>query len=165
MSPRLAANLTGALAIGLGGCGFAPLYGENGVGVGLTHVQVVAPQGRLGYLLREDLDDTLGRDLGDKPAYKLEMQYGESRAAHGLRADATAQRYEIDLVVNYKLTDLASGKVVRTGSVTSYASYDSADQPYAGIAARGDTEDRLASDAAQKIQILLAAWMSSHAPG
>jgi LPS-assembly lipoprotein len=161
-----AAALAASLAAGLGGCGFTPLYADTSVGAGLTHVQVIAPQGRVGFLLRQDLDDGLGRDLGDKPAYKLELQVaGEGRGAHGLRSDATAQRYEIDLTVSYILTDLATGKVARKGTVISIASYDSADQPYAGIAARQDTEDRLAEDAAQKIQIQIAAWMASHAPG
>ena len=169
MNQRLLPIVAGAgaavLATSLAGCGFTPLYAENGVTAGLTHVQVIAPQGRVGYLLREDLDDTLGRDPGDKPAYKLEMTASEGRAAHGLRADATSQRYEISLQVNFRLTDLSTGKIVRNGIVTSYMSYDSADQPYAGIAAREDTETRLASDAAQKIQMLIATWMSSHAPG
>lgn len=161
----VAGGLALAAAVGLGGCGFTPLYAENGVTAGLTHVQVVAPQGRVGFLLRQDLDDSLGRDPGDKPAYKLEMQVGEARGAHGLRVDATAQRYEVDLSVGYTLTDLSTGKVVRFGTVTSHVSYDSADQPYAGIAAREDTENRLASDAAQKIEVEIAAWMSSHAAG
>jgi len=170
MTRRLRALAVGALAAplvaGLGGCGFTPLYAENGVTAGVTHVQVIAPQGRVGFLLRQNLDDRLGRDPGDKPAYRLELQVaGLGRGAHGVRADATAQRYEIDLTVDYILTDLATGKVARQGSVTSIASYDSADQPYAGIAARQDTENRLAADAAQKIEIQIAAWMASHTPG
>ena len=170
MSRRLralaASAIAAPLAAGLGGCGFTPLYADSGVTAGLTHVQVIAPQGRVGYLLRQDLDDGLGRDPGGKPAYKLELAVaGEGRAAHGLRSDATAQRYEIDLTVSYILTDLVTGKVARQGAVTSVASYDSADQPYAGIAAREDTENRLAADAAQKIQILIAAWIASHSAG
>ena len=147
-------------AITLGGCGFTPMYADPGVVHGLSHVQVVAPQGRVGYLLREDLDDSLGHEQGASPAYKLEMALTQARGAHGLRSDATAQRYELDLTVTYTLTDLSTGKVAHTGRVMSVISYDSADQPYAGIAAREDTENRLASDAAQKIQIQLAAWMA-----
>ncbi len=50
-----------------------------------------------------------------------------------------------------------------TGAVTSDVSYDSTVQPYAGIAARQDTQDRLASDAAQKMEVQIAAWMATHA--
>jgi LPS-assembly lipoprotein len=166
MSARL--SLSGAAlalvaATSLGGCGFTPLYATPGVAGGLTHIQVVAPQGRVGYLLREDLEDQLGRTKGDPPLYRLEMVFNQTRAAHGLTANATAQRYELDLTVDYTLINIATGKVATTGAVTSDVSYDSTVQPYAGIAARQDTQDRVATDAAQKIEVQIAAWMATHA--
>ena len=158
------AGLTLAAAA-LGGCGFTPLYADPGAVSGLTHIQVVAPQGRVGYLLREDLDDALGHSKGEPPKYRLEMVMNQVRQAHGLTENATAQRYELDLSVTYTLIDLASGKVATTGAVTSDVSYDSTVQPYAGIAARQDTQDRLATDAAQKIEVRIAAWMAGHKAG
>jgi LPS-assembly lipoprotein len=165
--PRAAAGLAAALTLApmLAGCGFTPLYAEQGAAAGLTHIDVVAPQGRVGYLLREDLDDDLGLAKGDKPIYRLEMVLDQTRQAHGLTANATAQRYELDMKITYTLTDLSTGKVAHSGEVISDVSYDSADQPYAGIAARQDTQDRLASDAAQKIETELAAWMASRPAG
>src|SRR5471032_3162892 len=98
MSARFAlAMLALAAAAPLCGCGFTPLYGAPGVAAGVTHIQVVAPQGRVGYLLREDLDDALGHAKGDAPTYRLEMVLDQVRQAHGLTANATAQRYELDL--------------------------------------------------------------------
>ncbi|HXQ16133.1 MAG TPA: LPS assembly lipoprotein LptE [Caulobacteraceae bacterium] len=166
MSARFAlAALTLVAAAPLGGCGFTPLYAAPGVAGGVTHIQVVAPQGRVGYLLREDLDDALGHAKGEAPKYRLEMVLNQVRQAHGLTANATAQRYELDLTVIYTLIEISTGKVATTGQVTSDVSYDSTVQPYAGIAARQDTQDRLASDAAQKIQLQIAAWMAGHAAG
>ena len=130
----------------------------------MTHIQVDAPKGRVGYLMREDLDDALGHAKGDAPQYRLEMVLGQVRQSHGLTANATAQRYELDLKVSYKLIDIATGKVATTGQVVSNISYDSTVQPYAGIAARQDTQDRQANDAAQKIQVRIAAWMADHPP-
>ena len=147
-------------ALALGACGFTPLYAVPGVSGGLTHIQVVAPQGRIGYLLGESLDDDFGHAKGDKPLYRLEMVLTEVRQAHGLTATDVAQRYEFDLKVTYTLTELSSGKAVHTGTVFSNISYDSASQPYAGIAAAQDVQDRLASDAAQKVEVQVAAWMA-----
>jgi LPS-assembly lipoprotein len=161
----LIAALVLAAAASLGGCGFTPLYADPGAVGGLTHIQVVAPQGRVGYLLREDLDDALGRAKGEAPKYRLEMVLNQVRQAHGLTANDTAQRYELDLTVIYTLIDISSGKVATTGQVSSDVSYDSTVQPYAGIAARQDTQNRLASDAAQKIQVQIAAWLATHAAG
>ena len=164
MAGTLAA-LALAAASPLGGCGFTPLYAEGGVAGGLTHIQVVAPKGRVGYLLGEDLDDALGRAKGDAPQYRREMVLDQNRAAHGLTANATAQRYELDLTVTYTLINIASGKVAMTGAVTSDVSYDSTVQPYAGIAARQDTQDRLATDAAQKIEVQVAAFLARKPAG
>jgi len=158
---RRAGAITGlAAALALGACGFTPLYAVPGVSGGLTHIQVVAPQGRIGYLLGESLDDDFGHAKGDKPLYRLEMVLTEVRQAHGLTATDVAQRYEFDLKVTYTLTELSSGKAVHTGTVFSNISYDSASQPYAGIAAAQDVQDRLASDAAQKVEVQVAAWMA-----
>jgi len=157
---RLAAACAAPAALALAGCGFTPLYAVPGVSGGLTHIQVVAPQGRIGYLLGESLDDDFGHAKGDKPLYRLEMVLTEVRQAHGLSATDVAQRYEFDLKVAYTLTELSSGKQVHTGIVFSNISYDSASQPYAGIAAAQDVQDRLASDAAQKVEVQVAAWMA-----
>src|SRR5512135_3124098 len=111
MRAALAALAVCALAPGLGGCGFTPLYAQPQLVSGLTHVEVVGPKGRVGYLLGQDLDDDLGRALGDAPVYRLDMELTQTRAAHGLTADATAQRYELDLAVNYRLVEISSGNV------------------------------------------------------
>jgi LPS-assembly lipoprotein len=152
--------LAGVGLAGLGGCGFTPLYATPGVASGLTRIQVVAPEGRSGFLLRQDLDDALGRDKTAAPLYRLEMRLGQNRVAHGLNVNDVAQRYEIDATVNFTLTDLASGKQVHSGFVTSEISYDSASQPYAGITAEQSTLALVAQDAATKIQADLAAWMA-----
>ena len=157
---RLAVAIALPAALALGGCGFTPMYAQPGVSGGLQHIDVVAPKGRIGYLLRESLDDDFGHAKGDKPLYRLEMVLTEVRQAHGLTATDVAQRYEFDLKVTYTLTELSSGKAVHTGTVFSNISYDSASQPYAGIAAAQDVQDRLASDAAQKLEVQVAAWMA-----
>ncbi len=154
-----------AMAAQLGACGFTPMYAEPGVSAGVRHIEVVAPRGRIGYLLGESLDDQFGNAKGEKPLYKLEMVLTEGRQAHGLNANDVAQRYEFDLKVDYTLTDLATGKPVHTGVVFSNISYDSATQPYAGIAAAEDVQNRLAADAAQKVSVQVGAWLANQHAG
>jgi LPS-assembly lipoprotein len=154
-----------ALAAALAGCGFTPMYAQPGVSSGIRHIQVVAPRGRIGYLLGESLDDDFGNAKGEAPHYRLDMVLTEARQAHGLNANDVAQRYEFDLKVVYTLTDLSSGKAVHTGTVFSNISYDSATQPYAGIAAAEDVQNRLASDAAQKVSVQVGAWLANQHAG
>ena len=154
-----------ALAVaagGLGGCGFTPLYATPGLSKGLSSVQVVAPDGRVAYLLREALDDDLARDKDATPAWRLTFTVDQTRDPRGLTLNDYAQRYQVGVKVAYTLTNLSTGEVAHTGQVISEVSYDAANDPYAGIAARQDTQQRAAADAARKIEIDLAAWMAAH---
>ena len=147
-------------AVSLSGCGFTPLYATNGVSRGLSNVQVVVPDGRVAFRLREALDDALGRAKDTAPHWRLDITLDQSRSPRGLRVDNVAERYQLGLLVKYTLTDLATGKVAHSGEVATDVSYDASDAPYAGIAARQDSQDRAANDAARRIQIDLAAWMA-----
>lgn len=156
----LAAAVLATVALGLAGCGFTPLYATPGVSPGLAAIEVSAPRGRVGYLLREALDDALAHDKSEAARWRLDMEIISSRDPRGLRRDDVAERYEVGVTVHYVLTEIATGKAVHTGAVTTEVSYDAADQPYAGIAARQDTQQRAASDAARKIHLDLVAWMA-----
>src|SRR6185436_11246578 len=158
---RVIASLVGALAaMALAGCGFTPLYATPGVSPGLSSIEVAAPKGRVGYLLREELDDALARDKAVAPNWRLDLEITQTRDPFGLRRDDVAERYELGLQVRYALTELSSGRVAHTGTVVTHISYDAADQPYAGIAARQDSQQRAAWDAARKIHLDLVAWMA-----
>lgn len=158
---RIAAALVLAgVSLPLAGCGFTPLYAENGVSPGLSAIQVVTPEGRVGFLLRQDLDDELAHDKSVPATWRLNMDVGQTRDPRGLREDNTAERYEVQVTVKYTLTEIATGKIATTGQVSSEVSYDAADQPYAGIAAREDTQRRAASDAARRIRLALSTWLA-----
>ena len=159
----LAAGVLIAASVALSSCGFAPLYAQKGVVSGLASVDVVAPEGRTGFLLREHLDDALGRNLDATPAYRMHLVVHESRYPRGVRIDNVATRYEYVLTASYVLNALPSGEVAKRGSVKVELTYDSADQPYSAIAAQQDAQDRAAEQAADQIQMELAAWLATAA--
>ena len=76
----------------LSGCGFTPLYGETGVGAGLSRIAVTTPDNRLGYRLREQLEDAFGRDGSAQPLYRLTTEVTQERRPLGRRIDDTASR-------------------------------------------------------------------------
>ncbi len=160
----LAAAAVLSLAVAVGGCGFTPLYARPGTAVGLERIEVMAPRGRVSYLLREALDDALAHDKSAPAAWRLDLSVTQSRDPRGLSFNDVAERYDVGLTVGYTLTSLATGKVADSGQVTTQVSYDQASAPYAGIAARQDAQDRAAADAARRIQIKLATWMARHTP-
>lgn len=158
---RALAVLLVALALPLSGCGFTPLYAQPGVASSLPAIEVVAPQGRVGELMREELNDALGRDLALQPAYRLDLWYRTDRVGRGLRIDNVVSRYELVLVVEYRLFDRASNRELRRRRVTSEVTYNSVDEPYAAIAGQQDAEARAAADAARRIHLDLAGWFAA----
>ena len=148
-------------ALGLSGCGFAPLYGQPGVASNLAAIEVEAPQGRTGFLIREHLDDAFAKDRSARPAYHMQLALAEQRYPRGVRVDNVATRYEYVLVASYALTAVPSGALAKRGTVRVELTYDSADQPYASVAAQQDAQDRAAQEAARRIQLELAAWLAA----
>ena len=151
-------------ALALGGCaGFQPLYAQPSVVKNLAAIQVNAPQGRTGYLIRQHLDDAFAKDHSAAPAYAMDVQLGEARYPRGVRIDNVATRYEYVLTAYYVLKSAPSGTIAKQGTVRVELTYDSADQPYASISAQQDAQDRAADEAARRIELELAVWLANGA--
>ena len=145
----------------LAGCGFTPLYATPGVSPNLASIEVIAPRGRVGYLLREDLDDEFAREKSVAPVWRLQMDVAQTRSPRGLSQTDVAQRYDLGVTVKYTLTEISTGRLAHSGQVASVVSYDAANQPYAGIAARQDSQQRAAADAARRIRLDLSVWLAA----
>lgn len=153
---RPIAALTLFATLGLAGCGFTPLYGDTAAGSALTRIAVSAPDDRLGYRLREQLEDALGLDRSQAPQWRLETDVSQSRRPLGRRIDDTATRYELTVRAAWTLTP-ANGGDAMTGTETVTTTYAAADQPYAAISAQQDGEERAAAELARRIRLSLMA--------
>ena len=118
---------------------------------------------RLGYRLREQLEDALGWNRSAAPLYRLETFAQQNRRPLGRRIDDTATRYELTVRGTWTLTPVSGGAAL-TGTETVTTTYAAADQPYAAIAAQQDGQERAAAEVARKIQLDLAAWFAGKAP-
>jgi LPS-assembly lipoprotein len=160
----LALLLAAAACAPLAGCGFTPLYATPALTPALSSVDVVLPgTSRTGFLVKEQLARELNHDPDEPAHYRLTLTLLESRAPEGVRVNNVANRYEIDLTTSYVLADATTGKVLRTGSVTSEVSYDSADPPYSGVVANQDGEQRVAQEAAVRLRLELARYFQHEA--
>ena len=153
------------LAAALGGCaGFTPLYAAQGVSPKLSAIEVTQPDGRLGFLMREFLDDSLARDRDEPAIYRLSFTNRELRVPRGITISNVASRYEVDLTTSYALTEIATGKLVTRGNVSVNVTYDVQGQPYASLTAQQDGERRVAEQAADRLRIELATYFASPRP-
>ena len=156
------AGLAG-LMLALSACGFTPLYGETAGTASLSRVSVETPDTRLGYRLRERLEDALLFDRSRAAEWRLDVDLDPSRRPLGRRIDDTAARYELTLIGLWTLTPLSGGEAL-TGRETVTVTYAAADQPYAAIAAQEDAEDRAAEALSQRIRLALIRAVGTPAP-
>ena len=163
----VATALVAGVVAPLGACGFTPLYATPGVTPALASVETVLPgTSRTGFLLKEQLGQELGRDVDEPAHYRLTVTLRELRLPEGVRVNNVANRYEIDATASYSLSDAATAKVLYNGASTVQVSYDSADPPYAGVAANQDGEERAANQMAVLIRLALSRYFSRQAtPG
>ena len=159
MIGRLAALV--AVGLALAGCGFTPMYAQNGAGGSLSRIAVSAPDSRLGFELREQVEDALGWNRGAQPAlYRLALEVEQERTPLGRRIDDTAVRYQLTVTANWTLTP-ASGAPERQGVETAIVTYSAADQPYAGVAAQQAGESRAAAELARRLRLTLLTAMAN----
>jgi len=156
--------LAGASAPLAGCAGFQPLYAAEGVAPKLSAIEVTQPDGRLGFFMREYLTDSLARDRDQPALYRLALQNRELRVPRGITISNVASRYEVDLVTNYTLTEVGTGKLVTRGQVSVTVTYDVQNQPYASLVAQQDGERRAAEQAADRLRIELATYFASPRP-
>ena len=152
--------LVALAGLALAGCGFTPLYGDAGVGGSLSRIAVSGQDDRLGYRVREQLEDALGRDASRPPLWRLETVVEQSRRPLGRRIDDTATRYELTVRSRWTLTPLDGGAPL-SGQRTVTSTYAAADQPYAAIAAQQDGEERAAAELARQIRLDLMQALSA----
>jgi LPS-assembly lipoprotein len=136
--------------------GFQPLYAMPEVAPALSSVDVVTPQGRMGYLMRQQINDELARDFATPARYRLELSLAENRIPRGIRTNNIAAEYELDLRINYRLVDNANAQELMRGDTPVTVFYDVTDAPYGGIAAQQDAQERAASQAAVQIRLDLS---------
>lgn len=160
MIRAFAAAALAAAALALGACGFTPLYATPGVTPNLAAIEVVTPEGRTGHLLAEQLREELA--VGARqPAYRLNLAVDEKRYARGLQVEDVASWYELSVRVSYSLVDIATGATAAAGVVPVNVSYDAVRDPYAGITAQQDGQERAAREAATRLRLELSRFFAS----
>jgi LPS-assembly lipoprotein len=165
-----------ALALLAGGC-FQPLYGSGPTTTAgspdlrnalaaVDVVQIEAPKGtddsRLAVEIRNALlFDLTGGGSSAPPTHRLKINMSTTRAS--IIVDIVSQRPDIeDFGINatYSLTEIATGKVVVTGSTFSRVSYDipGQEQRFARIRGLRDSETRAAKEIADNLRTRLASF-------
>lgn len=161
-SPRTTRR--GILALGLGalglaaGCGFRPVYGPAGSGTALDGATIVAQGGgQTEFTLTRALQDRLGPP-GAAPRFRLATTLSISAEQVAVTTAQSTNRYNLIGVVDYTLTDIATGESVQAGRVDGFNSFSAVGTSLAVRTAQIDATERLMVILADRVMIdLLAA--------
>jgi LPS-assembly lipoprotein len=163
-----------AIAALAGGC-FQPLYGEHSPTGGpvlreqlsaVDVLQIDAPKGtdesRLAVEIRNALlFDMTGGEAAAPPTHRLKISMSSTRSS--IIVDINTSRPDIEnygINATYTLTEIATGKIVVTGTTFSRVSYDIPGQQQRFARMRGlrDAESRAAKVIAENIRSRLASY-------
>lgn len=131
----------------LGGCGFAPVYGENDALRGKIAFQT--DDTVAGFQVRGRLEERLGQS--SNPLYRLRVTRTVQSRTSSITSDGNTTRYNVVGTANWVLTDLSSGRRVKTGRAQAFTSYSATGSTNATQAAADDARARLSVILADRI--------------
>lgn len=148
-----------ALLASLAACGLQPIYAGGSSGVvarGLADVEVAPIQGQEGWLVKNALEDRLGRGQGSGSAqYRLDVVLDDKLEGLGLLTDDTIGRERRTLRARYQLVDLSNDAILVDATAGSDAGIDVVSSEYATIAAEQTALENLSQEVADQIVVRL----------
>ena len=158
--------LLAVAALALSSCGLQPLYGDGAggkVATTLSAIEVAPIDGRVGWLVRNELVERLG-DSGNAPVYRLRVELDDNITGFGIRGDRAVTRERRTLRARYQLINLSSGAVVLDATAGSDAGIDVVSSEYATVAAEQTAAERLSEVVAQQIVGRIGLFAARTAP-
>ena len=142
--------------LALAACGFTPAYAPGGPATALLGaVQVQDPTDKNGFDLVERLEERLGRP--EAVRYDLAFTISTEAVGVGITTENVITRFNLKGVVDFTLTDRASGTRVAGGRAQSFTAYSATGSTVAGLAAEEDAAVRLMRILADQIVARLIA--------
>ncbi len=158
-------------ALSLAGCGFHPLYTERAgphteVRQALASVYVGTIQDRMGQQMRNMMVERLTPDgEPSAPRYRLNITLTRVMGGINFQKNATASGGEMTLSAQWYLNDNKTGRLIRSGALSSTDSVNYLGPRYASVSAERDAESRLLTDMADMITDQVAVFVESrHQP-
>lgn len=153
-------TLLGVLSLALAGCGLQPIYsgGSNGfVASELAAIDVPAIPGREGWLVRNALNDRLGRgNNSGNSQYRLDVVLDDQLEGLGLLTDDTIGRQRRILRARYQLVDVTTDTILIDATAGSDAGIDVVGSEYATIAAEQTALENLSQEVADQIVVRIS---------
>ena len=144
------------LPLALAACGFTPAFAPGGAATRMMgRIRADDPTDKNGFDFVERLEERLGRP--ETPAFDLAYTITTEAVGVGITIDSEITRFNLKGVIDYTLTDRATGTRVAGGRVQSFTAYSATGSTVAGLAAEEDAAFRLMRILADQITARLIA--------
>ncbi|UXU75787.1 MULTISPECIES: LPS assembly lipoprotein LptE [unclassified Paracoccus (in: a-proteobacteria)] len=150
------AGLAGLAAVALAGCGFSPVYGPQGSGSRLSgRIRLAEPRTPDDFAFVGRLAERLGPET--QPRYALDYRLRIAVVPQAITPDEVTTRYALNGSADFVLRDIASGRDISRGQVSSFTSYSTTGTTIATMSAEYDAHGRLARMLADQVVTRLLA--------
>jgi LPS-assembly lipoprotein len=128
-----------------GGCGFQPVYDRAGSGVGPLEIPEI--EGRVGYLVRQELLRRAALETGPGPVRRLDVRVVSEFTGVSTQITGFATRTQMRVHANWRVV----GADTKEGFVTTQVGYDGLNEAFGDIALQADAEERAATQLADRL--------------
>ena len=126
----------------MSGCGFAPVYGNDGSARVLRNaVAIDVPDTIAGFRMRAHLEDRLGH--ASTPRFQLTATLTQDDEAATITVDGDTTRFNLVGSSTWALTPVGAAEPVAKGKVQTFTSYAATGSTVATQTAARDARDRL----------------------
>lgn len=163
------------MVLGLGACGFRPLYGRRAGGdavladlaaIDVATIDAPPLDVHVAQILRRELRRELDpRDAGAARRYRLEVALSRRVEPLAISSDDIVTRYNVQLTSAIRLVDLADGAVAYATTVRTVGSYDVQKSDFGTVIAEESASADGARDLSARIVSLLATFLLQRAAG
>ena len=163
----LLAVAVGAVALGLSGCGWRPLYADRETGPGdaeLRAIKVDPIAERIGQRLTLALRESLNPDGAPAPQrYRLSILLTSARSDLGIQQTGLGSRGKLDVNANITLRDIRTGAPLLTTTSHVAESFDILANEYASVVAEDDARTRAVEELRRDIVTRLTLFLQRRA--
>jgi LPS-assembly lipoprotein len=152
------------MPLSLAACQLAPVYSGGSTGQAqtmLSDIEVAPIPDKAGFLVRDRLVERM--NPSGNPVLKLDVALDDDIIGFGVRGDNSIIRERRTLRARYRITEIATGKVLLDTSASADAGVDVVSSEYAVVAAEATALERLSKDIADQIVARLALLARSRA--
>lgn len=150
--PLRRAACAAGVVLGLGACGFSPVYGPKGSGAELAGaVTISAPSDEVEFDLARSLEDRFGPPIESRYTLNTDLSTRSQRVS--ITATQDTNRFNLVGRVDWSLTENATGAILADGVAEGFSSYSATGTTVATRAAQRDAYKRLTVILADRIAI------------